>query len=243
MNRPATPGRPRITSPEWTAGPPELGDERRGRSPRRAARRRARVRSRSAIWFAIVAVGRNTASSCPSSSAHAPLQLVDGRVLALLLVADDRPRRSPRACPASGASPCRSGGRSRGADATLTRVDLTLLEQTLARARRARLPRRPGVGLGRARRVGLRRDDEPPARAPRGARRTPCPSRRSRSRRGASRADGTVKTLFRTRDGHPVEAVLMRYRDGRRSICVSSQSGCPLTCTFCATGAMSSAAT
>jgi 23S rRNA (adenine2503-C2)-methyltransferase len=30
----------------------------------------------------------------------------------------------------------------------------------------------------------------------------------------------------------------MRYKDGRRSICVSSQSGCPLTCTFCATGAM-----
>jgi 23S rRNA (adenine2503-C2)-methyltransferase len=50
--------------------------------------------------------------------------------------------------------------------------------------------------------------------------------------------DGTVKTLFRTEDGHPVEAVLMRYRDGRRSICVSSQSGCPLTCTFCATGQM-----
>jgi 23S rRNA (adenine2503-C2)-methyltransferase len=50
--------------------------------------------------------------------------------------------------------------------------------------------------------------------------------------------DGTVKTLFRTHDGHPVEAVLMRYRDGRRSVCVSSQSGCPLTCTFCATGRM-----
>ncbi len=50
--------------------------------------------------------------------------------------------------------------------------------------------------------------------------------------------DGTVKTLFRTADGHPVEAVLMRYRDGRRSVCVSSQSGCPLTCTFCATGSM-----
>ncbi|HEU5244595.1 MAG TPA: 23S rRNA (adenine(2503)-C(2))-methyltransferase RlmN [Gaiellaceae bacterium] len=50
--------------------------------------------------------------------------------------------------------------------------------------------------------------------------------------------DGTVKTLFRTVDGHPVEAVLMRYRDGRRSLCLSSQSGCPLTCTFCATGAM-----
>jgi 23S rRNA (adenine2503-C2)-methyltransferase len=50
--------------------------------------------------------------------------------------------------------------------------------------------------------------------------------------------DGTVKVLFRTTDGQPVEAVLMRYRDGRRSICVSSQSGCPLTCTFCATGQM-----
>jgi 23S rRNA (adenine2503-C2)-methyltransferase len=51
-------------------------------------------------------------------------------------------------------------------------------------------------------------------------------------------SDGTVKTLFRTADGHPVEAVLMRYRDGRRSLCLSSQSGCPLTCTFCATGQM-----
>ncbi len=50
--------------------------------------------------------------------------------------------------------------------------------------------------------------------------------------------DGTVKTLFETGDGRPLEAVLMRYRDGRRSVCVSSQSGCPLTCTFCATGRM-----
>ena len=50
--------------------------------------------------------------------------------------------------------------------------------------------------------------------------------------------DGTVKALFDTADGRPVEAVLMRYRDGRRSVCVSSQSGCPLTCTFCATGQM-----
>jgi 23S rRNA (adenine2503-C2)-methyltransferase len=50
--------------------------------------------------------------------------------------------------------------------------------------------------------------------------------------------DGTVKTLFSTHDGRPVEAVLMRYRDGRRSLCLSSQSGCPLTCTFCATGQM-----
>jgi 23S rRNA (adenine2503-C2)-methyltransferase len=54
----------------------------------------------------------------------------------------------------------------------------------------------------------------------------------------AEARDGTVKALFHTGDGRPVEAVLMRYRDGRRSVCVSSQSGCPLTCTFCATGQM-----
>jgi 23S rRNA (adenine2503-C2)-methyltransferase len=54
----------------------------------------------------------------------------------------------------------------------------------------------------------------------------------------AKSADGTVKALFHTADRHPVEAVLMRYRDGRRSVCISSQSGCPLTCTFCATGQM-----
>jgi len=67
----------------------------------------------------------------------------------------------------------------------------------------------------------------------------------------AKSRDGTVKTLFHTHDGRPVEAVLMRYPVppgsrakragrvvGRRSLCLSSQSGCPLTCTFCATGAM-----
>jgi 23S rRNA (adenine2503-C2)-methyltransferase len=59
-----------------------------------------------------------------------------------------------------------------------------------------------------------------------------------RVREEALASDGTEKALFETHDGRPVEAVLMRYRDGRRSLCVSSQSGCPLTCTFCATGAM-----
>jgi 23S rRNA (adenine2503-C2)-methyltransferase len=60
----------------------------------------------------------------------------------------------------------------------------------------------------------------------------------------ARASDGTIKALFQTADGRPLEAVLMRYRnppgggEGRRSICVSSQSGCPLTCTFCATGQM-----
>jgi 23S rRNA (adenine2503-C2)-methyltransferase len=56
--------------------------------------------------------------------------------------------------------------------------------------------------------------------------------------REALARDGTEKALFETADGRPVEAVLMRYRDGRRSLCLSSQSGCPLTCTFCATGQM-----
>lgn len=54
----------------------------------------------------------------------------------------------------------------------------------------------------------------------------------------ATASDGTEKVLFETADGRPLEAVLMKYRDGRRSVCVSSQSGCPLTCSFCATGRM-----
>lgn len=64
----------------------------------------------------------------------------------------------------------------------------------------------------------------------------PFSSLELREQRTAS--DGTVKALFATGDHRPLEAVLMRYRDGRNSICVSSQSGCPLTCTFCATGQM-----
>jgi 23S rRNA (adenine2503-C2)-methyltransferase len=64
----------------------------------------------------------------------------------------------------------------------------------------------------------------------------PFSSLELREQRRAS--DGTLKALFHTADGRPLEAVLMRYRDHRRSICVSSQSGCPLTCTFCATGQM-----
>ena len=57
-------------------------------------------------------------------------------------------------------------------------------------------------------------------------------------RHEAKARDKTVKALFETVDGKLLEAVLMRYRDGRNSLCLSSQSGCPLTCTFCATGAM-----
>src|SRR5215210_5068647 len=57
-------------------------------------------------------------------------------------------------------------------------------------------------------------------------------------RHEAKSDDGTVKALFDTHDGRALEAVLMRFKDGRRSICVSSQSGCPLDCRFCATGQM-----
>src|SRR5947209_7986878 len=57
-------------------------------------------------------------------------------------------------------------------------------------------------------------------------------------REQARARDGTVKALFATGDGRPLEAVLMRYRGGRRSLCVSSQSGCALDCAFCATGRM-----
>lgn len=55
-------------------------------------------------------------------------------------------------------------------------------------------------------------------------------------------ADGTTtKVLLRLPDGEAVEAVLMRYgededADTRRSVCVSSQVGCPVGCGFCATG-------
>ncbi|MDX6703908.1 MAG: rRNA (adenine2503-C2)-methyltransferase [Baekduia sp.] len=50
-------------------------------------------------------------------------------------------------------------------------------------------------------------------------------------------SDGTIKLRLRTADGYPVEAVAMKHRE-RRTVCLSSQSGCALACTFCATGAM-----
>lgn len=45
----------------------------------------------------------------------------------------------------------------------------------------------------------------------------------------------TRKALFALPDGSPVETVLMVYPD-RATVCVSSQSGCPMACVFCATG-------
>ncbi|MFT3676540.1 MAG: 23S rRNA (adenine(2503)-C(2))-methyltransferase RlmN [Chitinophagaceae bacterium] len=48
-------------------------------------------------------------------------------------------------------------------------------------------------------------------------------------------ADGTVKSRFKTHDGHLVEGVLIPT-DERKTACVSSQIGCSLSCKFCATG-------
>ena len=51
--------------------------------------------------------------------------------------------------------------------------------------------------------------------------------------------DGTIKTRFRLHDGHFIEAVLIPVpADKRFTVCVSSQVGCSLTCSFCATGKM-----
>ena len=47
--------------------------------------------------------------------------------------------------------------------------------------------------------------------------------------------DGTVKYLFRLPDGEHVESVLMHYHHGT-SICISTQVGCKMNCSFCATG-------
>ncbi len=46
----------------------------------------------------------------------------------------------------------------------------------------------------------------------------------------------TIKALITLSDGLKIETVLMQYENGRNTVCVSSQVGCPLGCLFCATG-------
>ena len=48
-----------------------------------------------------------------------------------------------------------------------------------------------------------------------------------------SKLDDTVKYLFRLNDGEYIESVIMKYKYGY-TICVSSQVGCKMGCTFCA---------
>jgi len=44
------------------------------------------------------------------------------------------------------------------------------------------------------------------------------------------------KALITLEDGETIETVLIRQKEGRNTVCVSSQVGCPLACVFCATG-------
>jgi len=53
-----------------------------------------------------------------------------------------------------------------------------------------------------------------------------------------SKDKNTIKALLTLKDGLKIETVLMRHKDKRNTICVSSQVGCPLNCSFCATGKM-----
>ncbi len=52
-----------------------------------------------------------------------------------------------------------------------------------------------------------------------------------------SKEPASAKFLFETRDGLKIESVIMRHKDGRNSVCISSQAGCGMGCSFCATGA------
>lgn len=53
----------------------------------------------------------------------------------------------------------------------------------------------------------------------------------------ATSDDGqTTKFLFKTNDGNMIESVIMRHLSGRTTLCISCQAGCPMACTFCATG-------
>lgn len=52
-------------------------------------------------------------------------------------------------------------------------------------------------------------------------------------------SDGTIKSRYKLHDGHHIETVLIPVpEDKRATVCVSSQVGCSLTCSFCATGKM-----
>lgn len=64
------------------------------------------------------------------------------------------------------------------------------------------------------------------------------------ARTQVSSSDGTVKFLFRLRDGLMIESVLIPAEtdspgaEKRLTLCVSTQVGCPLDCKFCGTGTM-----
>ena len=45
----------------------------------------------------------------------------------------------------------------------------------------------------------------------------------------------TTKILWKTSDDKLIESVIMRHLSGRNTLCISSQAGCPMACSFCAT--------
>lgn len=53
-----------------------------------------------------------------------------------------------------------------------------------------------------------------------------------------SKSKDSIKAKITLKDNLQIETVLMRHQDGRNTVCVSSQVGCPLACGFCATGSM-----
>ena len=232
--RPRSPGSGCATSPEWTAGPPASKTSTCVRSSAISSPPRS-LWQKSAIWFAIVAVGRKSASSWPSSSA--------ARRWSSLTVGSSRSCSSPTSAAAIAARISAVGFVAVSERRSITRA--ILAARWISPCSRGRSPRAASPRTA-PRQVwdwaargapGYDAMTNVPPRCGRRSRRT-CRSRRSTVETEARSQDGTVKALFRTDDGHPVEAVLMTYRDGRRSLCLSSQSGCPLTCTFCATGQM-----
>lgn len=99
----------------------------------------------------------------------------------------------------------------------------------------------PAFRLGQAYRaltVGLARDWEEATDLPKGLRTALNETAPATvlSLKGVARAtDGTRKYLFETRDGHSIETVMIP-ENGRHTVCISTQIGCPMACTFCATG-------
>ena len=53
----------------------------------------------------------------------------------------------------------------------------------------------------------------------------------------SSKIDASTKYLFKLRDGNCIESVYMEYQ-GRKTVCLSTQVGCSLNCSFCSTGKM-----
>jgi 23S rRNA (adenine2503-C2)-methyltransferase len=85
---------------------------------------------------------------------------------------------------------------------------------------------------------GLIRDWEEATALPKGLRAalsTEAPAAVLELTRASRATDGTRKYLFKTHDGHLIETVMIPEKD-RRTVCISTQVGCPMGCTFCATG-------